>query len=68
MQAKARRWFLVYFTMQMNLLRSLDPHIWLDFNNAKIMVNNITRVCRPRMLQIKDFYKERQSEHNKKVN
>ena len=38
--------------MLMNLPGSHDPHIWLDFDNAKIMVKNISQA-----LEAKDLPK-----------
>ncbi len=46
---------------------SLDPHIWLDFENAKIMVNNIMRGLQTKDTLNKDFYKEKADEYNKKL-
>ena len=46
---------------------SLDPHIWLDFDNAKIMVNNIMQGLQAKDASNKDFYKEKADEYNKKL-
>ena len=46
---------------------SLDPHIWLDFDNAKIMINNIMQGLQTKDTLNKDFYKEKADEYNKKL-
>ena len=38
---------------------ALDPHIWLDFDNAKNMVNNIARALEARDSVDMDFYKQK---------
>ncbi|MDD5686877.1 MAG: zinc ABC transporter substrate-binding protein [Elusimicrobia bacterium] len=37
---------------------SLDPHIWLDFDDAKIMVDNITQALCEKDPGNKEFYKQ----------
>ena len=38
---------------------SLDPHIWLDFDNAKIMVKNILQAFQLKDGANKDFYEQK---------
>jgi len=38
---------------------SLDPHIWLDFDNAKIMVRNIVRAFQLKDGADKEFYEKK---------
>jgi zinc transport system substrate-binding protein len=46
---------------------SLDPHIWLDFDNAKIMVTNIMLALQTKDASDKDFYKTNADKYNKKL-
>jgi zinc transport system substrate-binding protein len=46
---------------------ALDPHIWLDFDNAKIMVRNITQALELRAPRDKAFYKQKAAEYTKKL-
>jgi zinc transport system substrate-binding protein len=43
---------------------SLDPHIWLDFDNAKIMVKNIAQAFQFKDSVNKDFYEQKANEYN----
>lgn len=49
------------------LAGSLDPHIWLDFDNAKIMVNNILRAFVLKDGMNKNFYEHRTRDYNAKL-
>ena len=46
---------------------SLDPHIWLDFDNAKIMVNNIQEALAAKAPADKAFFKQKADEYNKRL-
>jgi len=46
---------------------SLDPHIWLDFDNAKIMANNIAHAFQEKDGAHSDFYKQRENNYNGKL-
>jgi len=46
---------------------SFDPHIWLDFDNARIMVNNIMLALQTKDASHKDFYKANADAYNKKL-
>lgn len=42
---------------------SLDPHIWLDFDNAEIMVKNIVQAFEAKDTAHKSFYKQRADDY-----
>lgn len=44
-------------------LGALDPHIWLDFDNAKIMVSSIARALEVKDPLDSDFYKQKAREY-----
>jgi zinc transport system substrate-binding protein len=43
---------------------SLDPHIWLDFDNAKIMVKNIVQAFQFKDSINKDFYEQKANDYS----
>jgi len=43
---------------------SLDPHIWLDFDNAKIMADNIAQAMQNADPANTTFYKQRVEDYN----
>jgi zinc transport system substrate-binding protein len=46
---------------------SLDPHIWLDFDNAKIMVGNIQHALEAKDSAGIDGYKQNSDDYSKKL-
>lgn len=46
---------------------SLDPHIWLDFDNAKIMVKNITQAFQLKDDANKDFYEQKANNYSNEL-
>ncbi len=46
---------------------SLDPHIWLDFDNAKIMVKNIMQAFQLKDGANKDFYERKAENYSNKL-
>ena len=46
---------------------ALDPHIWLDFDNAKIMVRNITQALELRAPADNAFFKQKAADYNKQL-
>ena len=46
---------------------SLDPHIWLDFDNAKIMVKNIMQAFQLKDRANKDFYQQKAEDYSNKL-
>ena len=46
---------------------SLDPHIWLDFDNAKVMVGNIAQAFLVKDSTNKSFYEQKAGDYNNKV-
>jgi zinc transport system substrate-binding protein len=46
---------------------SLDPHIWLDFDNVKIMVNNIAEALAAKEPVGQAFFKQRADDYNTKL-
>ena len=46
---------------------ALDPHIWLDFANAKIMVDNIAEALEAKDPSEKAFFKQRADDYNKRL-
>lgn len=46
---------------------SLDPHIWLDFDNAKIMVKNIVQAFQFKDSTNKDFYEQKANDYSNKL-
>jgi zinc transport system substrate-binding protein len=46
---------------------SLDPHIWLDFDNAKVMVGNIVQAFQEKDSAQRDFYEQEAKEYNDKL-
>jgi len=46
---------------------SLDPHIWLDFDNAKIMVKNIVQAFQLKDSINKDFYEQKANDYINKL-
>jgi zinc transport system substrate-binding protein len=46
---------------------TLDPHIWLDFDNAKIMVNNIAEALEAKYPENKAFYRQNAADYNTKL-
>jgi zinc transport system substrate-binding protein len=46
---------------------SLDPHIWLDFDNTKIMVKNIALALETKDAANKNFYKQNTDDYSNKL-
>jgi zinc transport system substrate-binding protein len=46
---------------------SLDPHIWLDFDNAKIMLGNILQAFQTKDSAAKSFYERRAADYSIKL-
>lgn len=46
---------------------SPDPHIWLDFDNAKIMVENILQALQKKDSAEKNFYGRKADEYNSRL-
>lgn len=46
---------------------SLDPHIWLDFDNAKTMVRNIAQAFQAKDSANKSFYEQRAAAYDNKL-
>jgi zinc transport system substrate-binding protein len=46
---------------------SLDPHIWLDFDNAKIMIKNIVQVFQFKDNAHKDFYEQKANDYSNEL-
>ncbi len=46
---------------------SLDPHIWLDFDNAKIMLGNILQAFQTKDSAGKSFYERRAADYSIKL-
>jgi len=46
---------------------ALDPHIWLDFDNAKIMARNIEQALEAKDPANKAFFKQKADDYNKKL-
>jgi zinc transport system substrate-binding protein len=46
---------------------SLDPHIWLDFDNARIMVKNIARAFQEKDSANKEYYRQKADNYNGKL-
>jgi zinc transport system substrate-binding protein len=46
---------------------ALDPHIWLDFDNAKIMVDNIAEALEAKDPADKAFFKQKAADYNKQL-
>ena len=46
---------------------SLDPHIWLDFDNAKTMVRNIAQAFKLNGSANKSFYEQKADEYGNKL-
>jgi zinc transport system substrate-binding protein len=46
---------------------ALDPHIWLDFDNAKIMVRNIAQALETRDSADKAFFAQKAYDYNRKL-
>ncbi len=46
---------------------SLDPHIWLDFDNAKIMVKNIVQAFQFKDSANKDFYEQKANAYSNRL-
>ena len=46
---------------------SLDPHIWLDFDNAKIIAQNIAEAMEAKDPANKVFYKQNADDYNNKL-
>jgi zinc transport system substrate-binding protein len=46
---------------------SLDPHIWLDFDNAKRMVKNIVQAFQVKDTAHGDFYEQKANDYNGKL-
>jgi zinc transport system substrate-binding protein len=46
---------------------ALDPHIWLDFDNAKIMARNIEQALAAKDPVDKAFFKQKADDYNKKL-
>ena len=46
---------------------SLDPHIWLDFDNVKIMVNTIVQAFQFKDTANKDFYERKANEYSNRL-
>ncbi|HAM50788.1 MAG TPA: zinc-binding protein [Nitrospiraceae bacterium] len=48
-------------------LGSFDPHIWLDFDNAKIMVRNIVQAFKLKDSANKEFYEKKANDYINKL-
>ena len=46
---------------------SLDPHIWLDFDNAKIMVRNIVKALQTKDRANSSYYEEKARDYSNKL-
>jgi zinc transport system substrate-binding protein len=46
---------------------SPDPHIWLDFDNARIMVKNIARAFQLKDSADRDFYEQKANDYSNKL-
>jgi zinc transport system substrate-binding protein len=46
---------------------ALDPHIWLDFDNAKIMVRNIAEALEARAPANKAFFAQKADDYDRKL-
>jgi zinc transport system substrate-binding protein len=46
---------------------ALDPHIWLDFDNAKIMAENIAEVLEAKDPADKAFFRQNAADYNKQL-
>lgn len=46
---------------------SLDPHIWLDFDNAKVMVENILRAFQTKDATHRSFYERNAADYGNKL-
>jgi zinc transport system substrate-binding protein len=46
---------------------SLDPHIWLDFDNAKIMARSIAQALETRDPANKAFFKQKTDDYNRRL-
>lgn len=46
---------------------SLDPHIWLDFDNARIMAENIALALEEKDAANRSFYAERAAEYSRQL-
>lgn len=46
---------------------SLDPHMWLDFDNAKTMVKNIVQAFQAKDGANKDFYTQKANDYSDKL-
>jgi zinc transport system substrate-binding protein len=46
---------------------ALDPHIWLDFDNARIMVDNIAEALEAKDPSEKAFFKQRADDYHKRL-
>jgi zinc transport system substrate-binding protein len=46
---------------------ALDPHIWLDFDNARMMVDNIAKALEVKDPAAKTFFKQNADAYNKKL-
>jgi len=46
---------------------SLDPHIWLDFDNAKVIVKNIVQAFQLQDSVNKDFYEQKANDYRGKL-
>jgi zinc transport system substrate-binding protein len=47
--------------------RSLDPHVWLDFDNAKIMVKNILQAFQLKDSADANFYEQKADDYSAKL-
>jgi zinc transport system substrate-binding protein len=46
---------------------SLDPHIWLDFDNAKIMVSNIVKALQTKDSANSSYYEQKAGDYSNKL-
>ena len=46
---------------------SLDPHIWMDFDNAKIMVSNIVKALQTKDSANSSYYERKAGDYNNKL-
>lgn len=46
---------------------SPDPHVWLDFDNAKIMVESIARALETRDPVNRNFYRQRTAQYSRRL-
>lgn len=65
--SKGTRMMRVVFPDKDEPSGAFDPHIWLDFDNAKTMVKNIADALEARDPADKAFFKQRADDYNKRL-